>query len=110
MGQPPGEWHSALRPRERERVWRGVTSGDVRIVVGARSALFLPWTNLGLIVVDEEHEPAYKQDDGVCYHARRHGGCLGQPCEVSCRSGIRDAFLRKPGECGPGPLWLRALA
>jgi primosomal protein N' (replication factor Y) (superfamily II helicase) len=70
FGCEPAQWHSELRPRERERVWRGVAEGKARIVVGARSALFLPWTKLGLIVVDEEHESAYKQDDGVPYHAR----------------------------------------
>jgi primosomal protein N' (replication factor Y) (superfamily II helicase) len=66
----PAGWHSDLRPRERERVWRGVAEGRAKIVVGARSALFLPWPNLGLIIVDEEHENAYKQDEGVSYHAR----------------------------------------
>jgi primosomal protein N' (replication factor Y) (superfamily II helicase) len=66
----PAGWHSELRPRERERVWRGVAEARARIVVGARSALFLPWKNLQLIVVDEEHETAYKQSEGVIYHAR----------------------------------------
>jgi primosomal protein N' (replication factor Y) (superfamily II helicase) len=66
----PAGWHSDLRPRERERIWRGVAEGRAKIVVGARSALFLPWPNLGLIIVDEEHEQAYKQDEGVSYHAR----------------------------------------
>jgi primosomal protein N' (replication factor Y) len=70
FGAEPAAWHSDLRPRERERVWRGVADGSAKIVVGARSALFLPWKNLKLIVVDEEHESAYKQDDGVAYHAR----------------------------------------
>ena len=70
FGVAPAQWHSELKPRERERVWRGIASGEAKIVVGARSALFLPWTNLGLIVVDEEHEQAYKQDEGVPYHAR----------------------------------------
>jgi primosomal protein N' (replication factor Y) len=70
FGIAPAHWHSDVRPRERERVWRGVASGEARIVVGARSALFLPWANVGLIVVDEEHETAYKQSDGVPYHAR----------------------------------------
>jgi primosomal protein N' (replication factor Y) len=70
FGLAPGHWHSDVRPRERERVWRGVADGTAKIVVGARSALFLPWARLGLIVVDEEHEPAYKQEDGVPYHAR----------------------------------------
>ena len=70
FGCEPAQWHSDMRPRERERVWRGVAEGAAQIVVGARSALFLPWAKLGLIVVDEEHENAYKQDDGVTYHAR----------------------------------------
>jgi primosomal protein N' (replication factor Y) len=70
FGCEPAQWHSDMKPRERERVWRAVGAGEVRIVVGARSALFLPWAKLGLIVVDEEHENAYKQDEGVPYHAR----------------------------------------
>jgi primosomal protein N' (replication factor Y) (superfamily II helicase) len=70
FGTEPAGWHSDIRPRERERVWRGVATGEARIVVGARSSLFLPWRNLGLIVVDEEHEQAYKQDEGTTYHAR----------------------------------------
>ena len=70
FGAAPAAWHSELRPRERERVWRGVAAGHAKIVVGARSALFLPWKKLGLVVVDEEHEGAYKQDEGVTYHAR----------------------------------------
>ena len=70
FGCEPAQWHSELRPRDRERVWRGVAEAKARIVVGARSALFLPWAKLGLIIVDEEHESAYKQDEGVPYHAR----------------------------------------
>jgi primosomal protein N' (replication factor Y) len=70
FGARPAEWHSDMRPRERERVWRGVASGEVKILVGARSALFLPWQHLKLIVVDEEHEGAFKQEDGISYHAR----------------------------------------
>ena len=66
----PAEWHSGVSPRRRARVWRGVAEGGVRVVAGARSALFLPFADLRLIVVDEEHEAAYKQDDGVAYHAR----------------------------------------
>ena len=58
-------------------VWLGVASGAAKVVVGARSALFLPWRNLGLIVVDEEHEPAFKQEDGVRYHARDMAVVLG---------------------------------
>ena len=70
FGVRPAEWHSGVAPRKRSRIWTGVASGEVRVVAGARSALFLPFANLGLIVVDEEHEGAYKQEDGVSYHAR----------------------------------------
>ncbi|MFZ0205002.1 MAG: primosomal protein N' [Roseiarcus sp.] len=70
FGVRPAEWHSGITPRQRERLWAAVSSGEARVVVGARSALFLPLAHLGLIVVDEEHEGAYKQEDGVVYHAR----------------------------------------
>ncbi|MEQ8266933.1 MAG: primosomal protein N' [Parvibaculum sp.] len=66
----PAEWHSDVPSRERRRVWRAVAEGSVSVVVGARSALFLPFPELGLIVVDEEHDAAFKQEDGVPYHAR----------------------------------------
>jgi primosomal protein N' (replication factor Y) len=70
FGTRPAEWHSELSPRKRARTWRAVADGEVSVVVGARSALFLPYADLGLIVVDEEHDAAYKQEDGVHYHAR----------------------------------------
>ena len=70
FGARPAEWHSGLTERTRERVWGAAASGEARVVVGARSALFLPFADLGLIVVDEEHEGAYKQEDGVTYNAR----------------------------------------
>ena len=70
FGVRPAEWHSELSPRRRARTWKAVADGDISVVVGARSALFLPYADLGLIVVDEEHDPAYKQEDGVHYHAR----------------------------------------
>lgn len=70
FGAKPAEWHSDLSPRMREKVWRGVVTGEVRVVAGARSALFLPFEELGLIIVDEEHDPAYKQEDRVFYNAR----------------------------------------
>ena len=70
FGTRPAEWHSQLTPRRRARTWQAVAEGEVSVVVGARSALFLPYADLGLIVVDEEHDPAYKQEDGVHYHAR----------------------------------------
>src|SRR6185369_7705190 len=63
-------WHSQLSQRLRARTWSAVAEGEVSVIVGARSALFLPYAGLGLIVVDEEHDPVYKQEDGVHYHAR----------------------------------------
>jgi len=70
FGCAPVAWHSGLRSSERRRNWRGIASGEARVTVGARSALFLPYPDLGLIVVDEAHEPSFKQEDGVQYHAR----------------------------------------
>jgi primosomal protein N' (replication factor Y) len=70
FGVRPAEWHSELSPRNRARTWHAVAAGEVSVVVGARSALFLPYADLGLIVVDEEHDAVYKQEDGVHYHAR----------------------------------------
>ncbi len=70
FGTPPAEWHSEVGGRRRARLWNAVAEGSAPVVVGARSSLFLPFRDLGLIVVDEEHETAYKQEDGVTYHAR----------------------------------------
>jgi primosomal protein N' (replication factor Y) len=70
FGCAPVAWHSDLRSSQRRRAWRGIASGEAAVTVGARSALFLPYHNLGLIVVDEAHEPSFKQEDGVQYHAR----------------------------------------
>lgn len=70
FGTEPVAWHSGLRQSQRRRAWRGIASGDARVVVGARSALFLPYARLGLIIVDEAHEASFKQEDGVQYHAR----------------------------------------
>lgn len=70
FGAQPAQWHSDLNRGQRRQTWRAVAEGRERVIVGARSALFLPFPDLGLIVVDEEHEPAFKQDDGVAYHAR----------------------------------------
>ena len=70
FGAAPIVWHSNLTAARRREIWRGVMTGDVRIVVGTRSALFLPWQNLGLIVVDEEHDSSYKQEDMGNYHGR----------------------------------------
>ncbi|WP_423142646.1 primosomal protein N' [Parablastomonas sp. CN1-191] len=70
FGVPPVLWHSSLKSSERRRAWRGIVSGGAKVVVGARSALFLPYKALGLVVVDEAHEVSFKQDDGVRYNAR----------------------------------------
>ncbi|MBV8686330.1 MAG: primosomal protein N' [Alphaproteobacteria bacterium] len=70
FGHEPVAWHSGLRQSQRRRAWRAIATGDARVVVGARSALFLPYRRLGLIVVDEAHETSFKQEDGVQYHAR----------------------------------------
>ncbi len=78
FGARPGEWHSDISPKKREQLWRQVATGEIRVVAGARSALFLPFADLGLIIVDEEHDPAYKQEDRVFYHARDMAIVRGQ--------------------------------
>ncbi|SHG87783.1 replication restart DNA helicase PriA [Cognatiyoonia sediminum] len=70
FGMKPAEWHSGVTMNERRRCWKMVGQGAAQMVVGARSALFLPFQDLGLIVVDEEHDTSYKQEDGVMYNAR----------------------------------------
>jgi primosomal protein N' (replication factor Y) len=70
FGCPPAEWHSQIPPGRRPRLWRAAATGEARVVVGARSALFLPFRDLGLVVVDEEHDAAFKQEDRVLHHAR----------------------------------------
>ena len=70
FGAAPVAWHSDLGEPQRRRHWRLVANGTAKVVVGARSALFLPFPDLGLVVVDEEHDGSYKQEEGVCYHAR----------------------------------------
>ena len=70
FGAKPAEWHSGATMTERRRIWRMVGQREAQLVIGARSALFLPFQNLGLIVVDEEHDTSYKQEEGVLYHAR----------------------------------------
>ena len=70
FGAPPHQWHSDLSGTQRRATWRDVATGAARVVVGARSALFLPYPDLGLILIDEEHDPSFKQEDGVIYNAR----------------------------------------
>lgn len=70
FGDGPALWHSEIRPAERRLIWRSVASNEAKLIVGPRSALMLPFADLGLIIVDEEHDTAFKQEDGVIYHAR----------------------------------------
>lgn len=80
FGAMPAEWHSGVTMTERRRVWKMVGVGGAQMVVGARSALFLPFRDLGLIVVDEEHDTSYKQEDGVLYNARDMAVLRGAIC------------------------------
>ncbi|MGH1402797.1 MAG: primosomal protein N' [Alphaproteobacteria bacterium] len=105
FGCAPALWHSHLTPAQRRTTWRGVVQGDSRVVVGARSALFLPYKNLGLIIVDEEHDPAYKQEDGVIYHARDMAivrGALGKipVCLISATPSLETMMNAWPKPLG----------
>jgi primosomal protein N' (replication factor Y) len=82
FGVAPAVWHSDLAARTRRLTWRAVASGAASVVVGARSALFLPFPELGLVVVDEEHETAFKQEEGVVYHARDMAVVRARLCEA----------------------------
>lgn len=86
FGAAPAVWHSDLTPAQRRDTWRSIVNGDARVIVGARSALFLPYQTLGLIVVDEEHDGAFKQEEGVCYNAR-------DMAVVRCKLGESPAIL-----------------
>ncbi len=70
FGYEPAIWHSKITPRNKRIIWKGIMENKIKLVVGARSALFLPFKKLGVIIVDEEHDSSYKQDEGVIYHAR----------------------------------------
>ena len=70
FGAEPAIWHSGTTKKNKSIIWKGITEGKIKIVIGARSSLFLPFKNLGIIVVDEEHDVSYKQDEGVSYNAR----------------------------------------
>jgi primosomal protein N' (replication factor Y) (superfamily II helicase) len=82
FGVAPAVWHSDLPSRVRRTTWRAVAAGQADVVVGARSALFLPFPDLGLVVVDEEHETAFKQEEGVIYHARDMAIVRARLCEA----------------------------
>ncbi len=97
FGVRPAEWHSDLSQKERRRVYRAVLNGEARVVVGARSALFLPFSELGLIVVDEEHEQAFKQQEGALYHARDmavvRGRIEGAPVVLASATPSLESFV-----------------
>ncbi|HEY1542238.1 MAG TPA: primosomal protein N' [Xanthobacteraceae bacterium] len=82
FGVRPAEWHSEVAPRRRAKTWAAVAENEVRVVAGARSALFLPFADLGLIIVDEEHDGAYKQHEGVHYHARDMAVVRARACQI----------------------------
>ena len=70
FGFEPAIWHSKITPKNKRIIWKGIINDKIKLLVGARSSLLLPFKNLGIIIVDEEHDTSYKQDEGVIYHAR----------------------------------------
>ncbi len=102
FGGAPGLWHSGIAATRRDRLWHAVAEGEAKVVVGARSALFLPFSALGLIVVDEEHEAAFKQDDVVRYHARDMAvlRAQGEGCPVILSSATPSIESRVNAEQG----------
>ncbi len=118
FGCEPVPWHSGLRSTQRRRAWRAIASGEALVTVGARSALFLPYRDLGLLVVDEAHETSFKQEEGVHYHARDVAVMRGrfERCPVVLASATpaietrqqvalgRYAELQLPDRFGPAEL------
>ena len=102
FGCEPVAWHSGLRQSQRRRAWRQIADGQALVTVGARSALFLPYANLGLIVVDEAHETSFKQEDGVHYHARDVAVMRGlfEKCPVVLASATPAIETRQQVEIG----------
>ena len=70
FGFNPAIWHSGISKKKKEIIWSGISSGEIQVIIGARSSLFLPFTKLGIIIVDEEHDQSFKQDEGITYNAR----------------------------------------
>ena len=70
FGFKPAVWHSGISKKKKELIWSGVSNGKIKIIIGARSSLFLPFKKLGMIIVDEEHDQSFKQDEGITYNAR----------------------------------------
>jgi primosomal protein N' (replication factor Y) len=123
FGAAPAHWHSDVSGAGRRRVWRRVADGTARLVIGARSALFLPYRNLRLVIVDEEHEAAYKQHDGVLYQGRdmaiARGALAGFPVILASATPSletlanveegRFGFVRLPSRYGPAVMPQTAL-
>jgi len=84
FGVAPAIWHSEVPAAQRRLVWQGAADGRTRVVIGARSALFLPFADLGVIVVDEEHDASYKQEEGVMYHARDMAVLRARMGDIAC--------------------------
>ena len=99
FGVAPAVWHSDLPSRTRKITWAAVAAGTAPVVVGARSALFLPFPDLGLVVVDEEHEAAFKQQDGVVYNARDMAVVRARLC------GARPSWCRRHQALRPWRMW-----
>ena len=70
FGFNPAIWHSGISKKKKEIIWSGISCGEIKVVIGARSSLFLPFKKLGIVIVDEEHDQSFKQDEGVTYNAR----------------------------------------
>ncbi|PXA92023.1 primosomal protein N' [Nostoc sp. 3335mG] len=102
FGCEPVAWHSGLRTSQRRRAWRAISRGEALVTVGARSALFLPYPNLGVIVVDEAHETSFKQESDVHYHARDVAVMRGkfQNCPVILASATPAIETRNQVELG----------
>ena len=90
FGVKPALWHSSLTPAQRRLTWRSIVTGQTKVVVGARSALFLPYADLKLIVVDEEHDPAFKQEEVTIYNARDMAVVRAHQGKISDCAGIGD--------------------
>ena len=101
FGVAPILWHSSLKSSERRRAWRAIVQGTAQVIVGARSALFLPYADLGLIVVDEAHEISFKQDDGVSFvhvatHETEHNPLTQTAAFARFQEGIRERCDQPP--------------
>ena len=110
FGTRPAEWHSQLAPRKRARTWRAIADNEVKAIVGARSALFLPFADLGLIIVDEEHDQAYKQEDGIHYNARDMAVVRASIEKIPVHLVVGDAVGRNRSECAARALSPPAIA